>query len=106
MSRAGDVNENPITGERAVVRVGTEDSGGDLLVCDVYVRPGGRVAAEHVHPAIEEWFTVVSGRVSFRLGGRETVARLVSDTDRHGEKRNTQGPRRTGDRGSGCLAGG
>ena len=32
MSRAGDVNENPITGERAVVRVGTEDSGGDLLV--------------------------------------------------------------------------
>jgi len=76
MSRAGDVNENPITGERAVVRVGTEDSGGDLLVCDVYVRPGGRVAAEHVHPTIEEWFTVVSGRVGFRLDGRETVAQL------------------------------
>ncbi len=76
MSRAGDINENPITGERAVVRVGTEDSGGDLLVCDVYVRPGGRAAAEHVHPTIEEWFTVVSGRVGFRLDGRETVAQL------------------------------
>ena len=76
MSRAGDVNDNPITGKRAVVRVRTEDSGEDLLVCDVYVRPGGRVAAEHVHPTIEEWFTVVSGRVGLRLDGRETVAQL------------------------------
>jgi hypothetical protein len=32
MSRAGDVAENPVTGERVVVRVGTEDSGGALLV--------------------------------------------------------------------------
>ena len=76
MSRAGDVNDNPITGKRAVVRVRTEDSGGDLLVCDVYVRPSGRVAAKHVHPTIEEWLTVVSGRVGLRLDGRETVAQL------------------------------
>jgi quercetin dioxygenase-like cupin family protein len=74
MSRAGDVGENPITGERAVVRVGTEETGGELLVADVYVRPGGAVAGEHVHPVIEESFTVVSGRVGFRLDGRESIA--------------------------------
>lgn len=74
MSRAGDVLENPITGERAVARVGTEDSGGELLVADVYVRPGGAVAGEHIHPVIEETFTVVSGRVGFRLDGREAIA--------------------------------
>lgn len=74
MSRAGDVVENPVTGERAVVRVGTEDSGGELLVCDLYVRPGGAVAAEHVHPAIEECFTVVRGRVGFRIDGHESIA--------------------------------
>jgi hypothetical protein len=34
MSRAGDVIENPVTKERVVVRVGTEDSGGELLVVD------------------------------------------------------------------------
>ena len=34
MSRAGDVIENPVTGERVVVRVGTEDSAGELLVVD------------------------------------------------------------------------
>jgi quercetin dioxygenase-like cupin family protein len=74
MSRAGDVIENPVTGERAVVRLGTEESGGERLVVDLYVRPGGAVATEHIHPSIEEWFTVVSGRVGFRLDGRESIA--------------------------------
>jgi mannose-6-phosphate isomerase-like protein (cupin superfamily) len=75
MSRAGDVFENPVTGERVVVRVGTEESGGELLVADLYVRPGGAVAGEHVHARIEEWFTVQEGRIGFRLDGRESIAR-------------------------------
>jgi uncharacterized cupin superfamily protein len=74
MSRVGDVFENPVTGERVVVRVGTEESGGDLLVADLYVRPGGAVAGEHVHTRIEEWFTVMGGRVGFRLDGHEIIA--------------------------------
>src|SRR5215208_6722408 len=36
----------------------------------------GAVTGEHVHPAIEEHFTVVHGRVGFRLKGRGTIARL------------------------------
>jgi len=76
MSKAGDIFENPITGERAVVRVGTEDSGGDLVITDLYVSPGGRVAAEHVHPVINEGFTPVSGRVGFRVNGQESVAKI------------------------------
>jgi quercetin dioxygenase-like cupin family protein len=75
MSRAGEVFENPVTGERVVVRVGTEESGGELLVADLYVRPGGAVAGEHVHARIEEWFTVQEGRIGFRLDGRESIAR-------------------------------
>jgi quercetin dioxygenase-like cupin family protein len=76
MSKVGDVFENPITGERAVIRVGTEESGGELLVADLYVSPGGRVAAEHVHPILNEWFTVLRGEVGFRLNGRESVAKI------------------------------
>lgn len=76
MSRAGDVVENPVTGERAVVRVGTEESGGERLVAELFVRPGGAVAGEHVHPMIEEWFTVLGGRVGFRIAGRESVAEI------------------------------
>ena len=74
MSRAGDTIETPVTKERIVVRVGTEDSGGEPLAVDGYVQPGGAVAGEHVHPAIEERFTVVSGRVGFRIDGRESIA--------------------------------
>ena len=74
MSRAGDVAENPVTGERVVVRVGTEDSGGELLVVELFVGPGVAVAGEHVHPTIDEWFTVLEGRVGFRLDGRESIA--------------------------------
>lgn len=74
MSKAGDTVENPVTGERIVVRVGTEDSGGELLAVDGYVQPGGAVVGEHVHPTIEETFEVVSGRVGFRIDGRESVA--------------------------------
>src|SRR5262249_20857391 len=65
---------NPVTGERAVVRIGTEQTGGELLVVDLYIRPGGAVMGEHIHPAIEERFTVLRGRVGFRLSGRESTA--------------------------------
>jgi hypothetical protein len=46
MSRAGDVYEKPVTGERAVIRLGTADTGGGLLVADLRVRPGGAVIGD------------------------------------------------------------
>jgi quercetin dioxygenase-like cupin family protein len=76
MSKAGDVIENPVTGERVVVRIGTEETGGELLVLDLYVRPGGAVMGEHVHSAIEERFTVLHGQVGFRMSGQEAIAAL------------------------------
>jgi quercetin dioxygenase-like cupin family protein len=66
--------KNPVTGERAVIRIGTEESGGELLVADLYVLPGGTVPGEHLHPSIEERFTVLYGWVGFRLSGRASVA--------------------------------
>jgi len=76
MSMAGEVYENPVTGERAVIRIGTDETGGELMVLDLYIRPGGAVMGEHLHPAIEERFTVLRGRVGFRLSGREATAEL------------------------------
>jgi hypothetical protein len=63
MSKAGDVFENPVTGERAVVRVGTEESTDGWMVNDLYVWPGGTVAGEHIHPTIVERFTVQRGKI-------------------------------------------
>ncbi len=71
--KAGEVYENPVTGERVVVRVGAEECGGELFVADLYVKPDGASMGEHVHPGIEEGFTVVRGRLGYRLEGREGV---------------------------------
>jgi len=66
---------NPVTGERAVVRVGNEDGGDpEHLVVDLYVEPGGAVAAEHVHPQMSERFHVLAGRVGLRVNGEERMA--------------------------------
>jgi quercetin dioxygenase-like cupin family protein len=72
--KAGEVHENPVTGERGVIRVGTDTTGGELLVVDLYIRPGGAVIGEHLHPAMEERFTMLRGRVGFRIAGREAIA--------------------------------
>lgn len=70
MNKAGDVYENPVTGERAITRLIEEGR----IVSDLYVSPGGAVAGEHVHPVVEEIFTVVGGSVGFRVDGDEDVA--------------------------------
>ncbi len=50
MLKAGEVYENPVTGERSVMM------------------------GEHIHPEMEERFTMLRGRVGFRLAGRVSIA--------------------------------
>jgi quercetin dioxygenase-like cupin family protein len=74
MGRKGDVHINPVTGERAVVRVSPDENGGELMIADLHIRPGGAVVGEHIHPTIEEKFTVLRGRVGFKLEGKKAIA--------------------------------
>lgn len=67
---------NPVTGERGVVRVAPNAENGRTLVADLFVQPGGAVAGEHVHPNLQEAFTVLRGKVGMRLNGRELIAPL------------------------------
>jgi hypothetical protein len=50
MLKAGEVYENPVTGEHAVIRIGTDITGGERLVVDLYLQPGSAVMGEHLHP--------------------------------------------------------
>jgi hypothetical protein len=61
MSRYGDIYENKVTGERAVVLRGDEDSDGDSSLVHLTVQPHGAVVGEHIHPHIKERFRVISG---------------------------------------------
>ena len=74
MPRAGDVIENPATGERVTFLRTAADTGGELLEMeDVWVR-ADHATAPHVHPGMEEKWEVRSGRAGFRIGERELEA--------------------------------
>ena len=71
MPRFGDVFENKVTGEYAVVIRGDEDGGGEPGIGHLVVKPGGAVVGEHVHPHFQERFRVISGRLGARVDGVE-----------------------------------
>lgn len=73
MAIAGDVIVNPVTGEKIVFLQTAAEAAGERLEADLFVKPGGFVAAEHVHPHQEERFTVHVGTIRLRIGGEERI---------------------------------
>ena len=51
-----------------------ENTSGRLLQCDLFVKPGGFVSVEHLHPRQEERFEIVQGRVHVRVNREERIA--------------------------------
>ena len=74
--RVGSELVNPVTGERAVVRAMPTPENGHSLVVDLYLQPGAAVAGEHLPPALEEAFTVLSEQVGMRLNRHVVTAPL------------------------------
>jgi quercetin dioxygenase-like cupin family protein len=64
------VIENPVSGERIVIHRSAADTGGRLLAWELFLAPGGRVPSSHAHPGQQERFTVLAGRMRFRVGAR------------------------------------
>jgi mannose-6-phosphate isomerase-like protein (cupin superfamily) len=74
MAHAGQIIENPVSGERITFRKTAADTGGELLSFDLELSPDGHVPGKHVHPEQEERFEVVSGTMRFRMGRKTVVA--------------------------------
>jgi mannose-6-phosphate isomerase-like protein (cupin superfamily) len=74
MAHAGQVLENPVSGERITFRETAADTGGELLAIDLELSPDGHAPGLHVHPTQEERFEVTSGRIRFRRGLRTVIA--------------------------------
>jgi quercetin dioxygenase-like cupin family protein len=68
MFHAGDQIENPVTGERLVFHETSAETNGERVVFETIVRPGGFVAAAHVHPFQTERFEVLAGRLGMKQG--------------------------------------
>jgi mannose-6-phosphate isomerase-like protein (cupin superfamily) len=76
MFKRGDVFDNPITGERATIRLGTRETRGDRLVVDLELRGAGFGSPLHLHPSIHERLRVVSGTVGVSIDGAVSIADL------------------------------
>ena len=50
MMRAGETYENRVQGDRFVVREGSEETGGERLTGDLYIRPAARSPASTCTP--------------------------------------------------------
>jgi quercetin dioxygenase-like cupin family protein len=71
VARYGDLYVDRVTGERAVVLRGDAESGGRSLMVHLVVRPGGAVTGAHIHPALNERFCVLEGKLGTRVAGAE-----------------------------------
>jgi quercetin dioxygenase-like cupin family protein len=69
---------NPLSGERITI-LGQPGSAGEALAWELELAPGGRVPSSHSHPGQQERFTVLAGRMRFRVGWRRVMA-LPGDT--------------------------
>jgi mannose-6-phosphate isomerase-like protein (cupin superfamily) len=73
MAEKGRIVENPVTGERFRWHLTEADTGGRLVRAEVWVRPGGGVFVEHLHPQSEERFEVLCGRMIVEQDGEPSV---------------------------------
>lgn len=73
MATAGQIVDNPVTGERFRWHLTEADTDGKLARAEVWVRPGGGVRVEHFHPYSEERFEVLEGRMTLERDGETHV---------------------------------
>jgi quercetin dioxygenase-like cupin family protein len=74
MAHIGDILENPVTGERVVITETALSTNGATLIAELFIKPHGSVAGEHIHSKQEETFEVTKGTIRFRLAGKEADA--------------------------------
>jgi quercetin dioxygenase-like cupin family protein len=74
MIRKGDRLENPVTGEVLIFHRTCRETDGESVLVETIVRPGGFVAAAHVHPYQRERFEVLEGALGLRTGDDEFLA--------------------------------
>jgi mannose-6-phosphate isomerase-like protein (cupin superfamily) len=77
--KAGDQIENPITGERLIFHETSSENGGTRVVFETIVKPGGFVAAAHLHPYQAEHFEVLEGTLGMRRGKEELELQAGQD---------------------------
>ena len=77
----GEIWENPVTLERAVIVEVPWSNAAGRAVGDLTALPGARVLGEHLHPALHERFTVQAGELTVLRDGQQAVLRAGETAD-------------------------
>jgi mannose-6-phosphate isomerase-like protein (cupin superfamily) len=71
----GQTVENPVTGERLTFVETARETGGEYVLFEALITPGGTLASAHLHPYQTERFELVSGTLTMKVGGRKLEAK-------------------------------
>lgn len=77
----GEVLENPVTRERAVIIELPWQNAAGRAVAEMTALPGARVVGEHMHPAIHESFSVLQGELTVIRDGQRSTLRAGEKAD-------------------------
>ena len=73
--RVGEVFENPVTRERAIVLELPHTNAEGRAAAELTALVGARVVGEHRHPAMLERFTALEGQLTVKRDGKTTILR-------------------------------
>ena len=73
--RVGEVFENPVTRERAIVLELPHTNVDGRAAAELTALVGARVVGEHRHPAMHERFTALEGQLTVKRDGKTTILR-------------------------------
>jgi quercetin dioxygenase-like cupin family protein len=77
----GEVWENPVTLERAVIVEVPWLNEAGRVAADLTALPGARVVGEHLHPTLHERFSVREGELTMLRDGQRSVLRAGEQAD-------------------------
>ena len=77
----GEIFENPVTRERAVLIEAPWWNEEHRAVADMTALPGARVVGEHRHPRLHESFTVREGELTVLRDGQRSIVRAGERAD-------------------------
>jgi quercetin dioxygenase-like cupin family protein len=73
--RMGEVWDNPVTGERAMILELPHRDPNARAVAELTALVGARVVGEHRHPGVVERFTVLEGELTVKRAGEMSILR-------------------------------
>jgi mannose-6-phosphate isomerase-like protein (cupin superfamily) len=81
MAQAGDVIENPVTGQRLIFLETAADTDGERFTAEGIFPPGGFAGVPHIHPDQDEHFELLAGEAVFDVEGRRRVLGVAESID-------------------------